>query len=167
MVDEILDHAGRLDGAQALLVEHDGHLGKQAAKGLVRVLPPPQPYHCPEHRHQGPSLAWWHEASPGRVSARVSGWASSRTAGYPPTPAVRGLEILHCQACHVGLSRLRTAQSHYSHCTHGTGPPGLCTTHPSGPLCRGSSTRTLAVGGGAPRGWGQEVEDKGSGIGRP
>lgn len=40
MVDEILDHAGRLDGAQTLLVEHNGHLGRQGAKGCQSATPP-------------------------------------------------------------------------------------------------------------------------------
>ena len=109
MVDEILDHAGRLDGAQALLVEHDGHLERQGAKGLVRVLPPPQPYHCPKHCHQGPSLARWHEASPGRVSSQSewvgleqNTWVSIHSCcGGFGNPALSGLPcrvelVAHC-----------------------------------------------------------------------
>lgn len=56
MVDEVLDHTGGLDGVQSLLVEHDGHLGKQRPKApseSISFLPPTQrgPCHFPGHHH--------------------------------------------------------------------------------------------------------------------
>lgn len=82
MVDEILDHAGRLDGAQALPVEHDGHLGRE---GSVSTAPR-------SLTHSG--------ASPATATGRLCPAAGGLGMGQGT------MEILHHQAGRVGLSWL-------------------------------------------------------------
>lgn len=104
MVDEILDHAGRLDGVQALLVEHDGHLGRQGTSPTSAHLA------CSLRQSGGASPATAARARPRPCGTRTPpdesqqprvAWGSSRTPGVASHLRCGGA-ILHHRVRHVG-----------------------------------------------------------------